>query len=137
MGLYLTIFEGDDELDGVEVGGYGDFGALRDAVVTCLESGNAGSKYPTLILHSDCDGEWSARDAVALEQELEDISGCFRRLSPAPLGSGWQQQVAAKLGLRINTLYDCFFDVDGEPVLERLVNLARLSQHRNLPILFQ
>jgi hypothetical protein len=137
MGLYLTIFDSDGELNGVEVGRYADFGAFRDAVVRCLEAGKAGSKYPTLILHSDCDGEWSPRDAVALEQELEDISGRFRRLPPAPLGSGWQQRVATKLGLQIKTLYDCFFDVDGEPLLERLINLARLSQRRNLPILFQ
>jgi len=37
----------------------------------------------------------------------------------------------------MNTLYDCFFDIDGEPLLERLINLTRLSQRRSLPILFQ
>lgn len=136
MGLYLTIFDGEDELDGVEVGSYSDFGVFRDTVVRQLEPGKAGSKYPTLILHSDCDGQWSPSEAVELEKELEDIGKNFRQLPPAAL-SGWQAQVAKTFGIQIKSLYDCFFDVDGEPLLERLINLAKLSQRRNLPILFQ
>ena len=72
MGLYLTIFAGDEELDGVEVGAYADFSAFRDAVVSNLEAGNAGDRFPTLILHSDCDGEWSPDEAAKLEIELKD-----------------------------------------------------------------
>lgn len=42
MGLYLCVFEGDDELDGVEVGSYADFGAFRSAVATHVEGGIEG-----------------------------------------------------------------------------------------------
>jgi hypothetical protein len=137
MGLYLCIFDGDEEVEGVEVGPYADFGKFRDCVVRELEGGNAGSKFPTLILHSDCDGEWSPTEAGKLETELVEISNEFRRRPSIPITSDWQKQVVKSFGSQINNLYDCFFDVDGEPLLERLVSLAELSQERNLPILFQ
>ena len=137
MGLYLAIFDGNDELDGVEVGHYRDFKTFRDVVTKYLEGGKAGSKYSTLVSHSDSDGKWSPSDAAALEKELEGIAEGLRQLPPMPLQSDWQQQVAKTFRFQMNTLYDCFFDIDGEPLLERLINLTRLSQHRNLPILFQ
>jgi hypothetical protein len=137
MGLYLCIFEGDEEVDGVEVGPYADFNAFRDRVIVELEGGNAGSKFPTLILHSDSDGQWSPAEAGKLEKELKAIGDEFHRRPAARIKSDWQKQVAKSVGLQINNLYDCFFDVDGEPLLERLINLAKLSQQRGLPILFQ
>jgi hypothetical protein len=137
MSLYLAILEDDNELEGLQVGFYSDFAWFRNAVTARLEGGAAGSRYPTLILHSDCDGEWSPRDAARLERELREIGARFRRLPPAPLHSDWQRQVAEECGLRLDSLYDCFFDVDGEPLLERLIVMARLSQARRLPILFQ
>lgn len=136
MGLYLAIFDGDEELDGVEVGSYSDFAAFRDAVVSNLENGHAGSRYPILILHSDCDGEWDPEQANALESELATIAQEFADLAPVPL-DGWKAEVAKMCGIKPTNLNDCFFDVDGEPLPERLIGLARLSQKRNLPILFQ
>ena len=136
MGLYLAIFDGDVELDGVEVGAYADFSAFRDAVVSKLEAGNAGSRFPTLILHSDCDGEWTPGQAAALEAELGVIAKEFASLPPVPL-DGWKAEVAKMVGTRPANLADCFFDIDGEPLLERVLGLARLSQERNLPVLFQ
>ncbi|HVP52923.1 MAG TPA: Imm70 family immunity protein [Terriglobales bacterium] len=137
MGLYLAVFDDGDELDGVEIVGYSDFSAFRNAVVNNLEGSVAGSRFPTLILHSDCDGQWTPNEAAVLEHELEIISSRFRKLPPTPLNSDWQKQVAKTLGLQLNSLYDCFFDVDGEPLLDRLIKLAKLSQARSLPILFQ
>lgn len=137
MGLYLTVFDDEDELDGVEVGTYADFDVLREAVVNNLEGRAAGSRFSTLILHSDCDGQWSPSEAMALEKELREISSRFRELPPIPLNSDWQQQIAKIFGIELRSLYDCFFDVDGEPLLERLIGLALLSQAKNLPILFQ
>jgi hypothetical protein len=137
MGLYLAVFHDAEELDGVEVGAYSDFSAFRNAVVKNLEHGVAGSRLPTLVLHSDCDGQWTPSEAAALQKELEIISTRFRELPSIPLDAGWQRQVAKTFAIQIKSLYDCFFDVDGEPLLERLIGLAKLSQARNLPILFQ
>jgi hypothetical protein len=137
MGLYLAVFDGGDELDGVEVGTYADFGAFRDAIVENLEDGAPGSRFPVLVLHSDCDGQWSSLEAVALEKELEAISARFRELPPIPLSADWQVEAARSFGIRPQSLYDCFFDVDGEPLLERLIGLVRLSQATSFTIFFQ
>jgi Immunity protein 70 len=136
MGLYLAVFDGDDEIDGVEVGSYDDFAFFRDAVASGLEGGNAGSRFPTLISHSDCDGEWTPEQALALESELGAITKEFADLPPVLL-DGWKAEVARMFGIKPSSLGDCFFDVDGEPLLERLTGLAKLSRERNLPILFQ
>jgi len=137
MGLYLTIFDGDVEIDGVEVGSYSDFNYLRDIIVNKLESGLAGSRFPTLNLHSDCDGEWSSEDALTLEMELKKITQEFEKLPPVPYNSEWQNEVAKTFGIKPKSLLECFFDVDGEPLLERILGLTKLSQELKLPILFQ
>jgi len=137
MGLYLAIFNDDTELDGVEIGSYADFSTFRNNVVRHLESGDAGSQCPTLILHSDCDCQWTPEEATKLEKELELIAVRFKELPPIPLNSEWQRQVAKTFGIKLQSLYDCFFDIDGEPLVERLISLARLSRKNNLPILFQ
>jgi hypothetical protein len=137
MGLYLSVFDDDSELDGVEVGSYADFSAFRSAVVRNLEGGAPGSRFPTLILHSDCDGIWTPAEAAALEKELEVVSAEFRELPPVAVTVDWQKEVVRAFGIQIKSLYDCYFDVDGEPLLERVIGLCQLSQARNLPILFQ
>jgi hypothetical protein len=137
MGLYLAVFDGDRELDGVEVGSYSDFGVFRNAVVTNLEGGAAGSRFPTLILHSDCDGLWTPSEATTLQRELEIIRAGFRECPPIALSAVWQREVTMILGIQIRNLCDCFFDVDGEPLLDRLIDLAKLSHTRKAPILFQ
>jgi Immunity protein 70 len=137
MGLYLTVFDDGEELDGVEIGSYDDFAFFRDAVVWNVEGGTAGASCPILILHSDCDGQWSPDEAASLETELEVIARKFADLPPVSLGDGWKPEVAKMFGIRPANLADCFFDVDGELLLNRLIGLAKLSQERNLPILFQ
>ena len=137
MSLYLCMFQDDDEVDGVALGAYSDFGNFRDTVATALEGGRVGSRFPVLMLHSDCDGEWSVDDCRKLEIELETISAELKVQPPRKLFSEWQQGVAKRIGLNPTNLYDCFMDVDGEPLLERLLDLARLAQRRGLPIVFQ
>jgi len=137
MGLYLAIFDGDDELNGLEVGSYADFATFRSAVATHVEGGVVGSRCPTLMLHSDCDGQWSPEEAAVLQDELTIITDRFMQLPPELLGDGWKPEVAKTFGLRPTNLYDCFFDVDGEPLLDRLMGLAQLSVQRSLPIVFQ
>ncbi|AMV18362.1 Imm70 family immunity protein [Planctomyces sp. SH-PL14] len=137
MGLYLCVFDDGDELEGVEVGSYADFGFFRDSVTELLEGGKTGDKYPTLILHSDCDGEWTLAECERLKGELEDISAKFRDLPAIQYQSDWQRHVAHFLGLKPTCLYDSFIDVDGEPVLERLSRLCSVAIQSGQSIVFQ
>jgi hypothetical protein len=137
MGLNLTVFACNQELDWVDIGLYEDFAVFRDAVSEQLEHSGLGTRFPTLMLHSDCDGHWTPKDAERLVVELTTIAGEFRSLPPIPLKSAWKQKVAKIIGIVPKDLYECFFDVDGEFLLERLIDLAQLSVKRNLPILFQ
>ena len=137
MGLYLCVFEGDKELDGVVVGTYMDFDVFRTAVVNRLENRIPGSRYPTLILHSDCDGEWTVEQCRELEKELQALGAAFRGLPPSDFNADWQKGVAKVLGLHPQNLYESFIDVDGEPLIERLLTLCRLAQEHGQPILFQ
>jgi hypothetical protein len=137
VGLYLCIFDGDDEIDGVEVGPYADFGELRDYIVRELEEGKAGTRFPTFILHSDCDGEWSVDDATKLLTELEEIGGSMKAQKPVPFVSEWKSKVAKNIGLVPKSAFESFVDVDGEFVLMRIQNLVRVALEHQLPILFQ
>jgi hypothetical protein len=85
MGLNLCIFDGDKEVDGVEVGPYADFDAFRNCVIQELERGNAGSKFPTLILPADSDGRWSPAEAGELKKGLVAIGDEFHRRPPVPI----------------------------------------------------
>jgi immunity protein 70 of polymorphic toxin system len=116
MGLYLAVFDGDEEIEGVEVGSYSDFAAFRAAIAEQLEGGTIGSRFPTLMLHSDSDGTWSPEEAARLQIELKQIGYEFRERPPAEL-KGWQAGVAASLGIAPKNLHESFFDVDGEPLL--------------------
>ncbi len=45
MGLYLCIFEHDDELDGIDVGSYSGFNFFRDTVTELLENAVTGTQF--------------------------------------------------------------------------------------------
>jgi hypothetical protein len=137
MGLYLCIFDGGEDVDGVEVGAYADFDALRDYIVSQLEAGRPGSRFPTLVLHSDCDGEWSVAECQQLQGELAEIIAAFRELPAIEFGSDWQRAVAKSIGLKPQNALESFIDVDGEFVLERLQTLVQNALKRDAPILFQ
>lgn len=138
MGLYLAVFDNDKELEGVEVGSYADFGVFRDTVAGRLEAGVAGSRFPTLMGHSDCDGSWLVEDIPRLEKELIQIGEELRRLPPLDLKPGsWQNVVAKTLGLTPMNLYESFFDIDGEPLIERLSRLVQVARTHGKEILFQ
>jgi hypothetical protein len=137
MSLYLCIFDDDEELGGVDVGAYSDFGNFRKTIADVLENGQAGSRFPLLMLHPDCDGEWSVNDCQKLESELKTISAELKKQPPREFFSGWQKNAAKQFSLHPMNLYDCFIDVDGEPLLERLLDLVLLAESRGLPIIFQ
>lgn len=137
MGLYLCIFEEDEDVDGVEVGSYADYNALRDYVVRELESGFAGSRFPTFVLHSDCDGEWTVTECQSLQGEIDQIVADLRVRPPIGFASEWQVAVAKSVGLIPKNAFESFIDVDGEFLLERLRGLAENAVERGLPIVFQ
>ena len=137
MGLYLCIFDGDEDINGVEIGSYADFGAFRDYVSGELERGQKGANFPTLMLHSDCDGEWSVADCQKLQVELYEIAMAFKTRPPVDFSSDWQKVVAKSIGLKPQNAFESFIDVDGEFLVERLQSLVKDALTRRLPILFQ
>lgn len=137
MSLYLCVFDDDEELDGVEVGAYSEYGAFLDQIIATCEGGRAGTKYPLLTMHSDCDGEWTVDQCRELEVALTDIARRFRDLPPREFPSLAQSQVAKSTGFKPSNLAECFLDVDGEPLLDRLIDLTRTAQRVGRPILFQ
>jgi hypothetical protein len=138
MGLYLCVFDdAGNELGGVEIGSYADFNFFRDAVVNTVEKGNAGTVCPMLNTHSDNDGAWTSEDACRLLAELNQIEEIMRQYPPIEFNSEWKNEVAKTFGLSPKTLLDCFFDIDGEPLVERLDQLAQISIASGQPILFQ
>lgn len=138
MGLYLCIFDGDEEIDGVEIGAYSDFSRFRVSIANLLEDGQPGSKYPVLQNHSGADGEWSPNECYILIDELTEIAEAFKTLPPIKFEEKSWQDNAIKSGRVIpKNLYDSFFDVNKEPLIERLIDLCQKSQKHNLPILFQ
>jgi immunity protein 70 of polymorphic toxin system len=137
MGLYLCIFEGDEDIDGLEVGSYADYNALRDYVVRGLEEGKAGSRFPTFVMHSDSDGEWSVEECYQLRDELSAIVEAMKTRPPVEFFSEWQRDVAKSVGLVPQNAFECFIDVDGEYLLERLQDLVEKGITKQLPILFQ
>jgi hypothetical protein len=140
VGLYLCVFQDrlvDEELEGVEVGSYGDFHRFREAVSDNLEGGNWGSRFPILMGHDDSDGVWSPEEAAKLELELLSIADGFAKLPPTGFEAEWQVDVARSNGIEPKSLLESFIDVDGEPLLERLIDLARTAVAAKMPICFQ
>jgi len=138
MGLYLCVFdEAESELEGVEIGLYADFNWFRFTLSAAIEGDRVGSKLPTLMGHSDCDGIWSVEECRALDDELALVEQELVNFEPVALNSPWQAQVAKKLYLEFTSLSDCFFDVDGEPLIGRLRKLCRVAIDNARPIEFQ
>jgi immunity protein 70 of polymorphic toxin system len=139
MGLYLCVFSSDDrddDLDGIEVGSYDDFGTFRDEVHGRLEAGeNWGALFPTLLEHSDCDGEWTVDECRTLGDELATIRWAFAAMDP-PAYSGWQAEAAEHAGHRPANFAEYFIDIDGEILLDRMSDLAQLAIEAGRPITF-
>jgi hypothetical protein len=139
MGLYLCVFAGDDddeELDGVEVGGYDDFGEFRDLITRLLENGIWASRFPVLMNHPDSAGEWGPAQASQLQRELTVIRTELAAMAAPAYPDGWQAKVARQLGHQPGNYSAYFIDIDGEPLLNRLMDLAGLSVQTGRPITF-
>ena len=73
MGLCLYVLgsepggdEDPEEIAECDVGHYSDFGCFRNTIARHL----GATRYPTLMEHSDCDGQWSLAEIPTLEREL-------------------------------------------------------------------
>ncbi len=141
MGLYLCVCASEDEdveVDGVEIGCYDDLHILRTTIAERLENGIWGSRFPVFMSHADSDGEWTADEAQMLGRELLVIDGELAELPPRPFAAdSWQARVQRTLGVSPASMSECFIDVDGEPLLARLRELAEIAVAQGCPISFQ
>ena len=131
MSLYLTILDGEEELEGWTLGHYSDFGYFREVI----ESKLGAKDYPVLMQHSDCDGEWPANSLHVLKAELDGIASAFEELPAEEIASAFEH--TAEYRSAATNLYECFHNVDGENLFDALRELCELGAKRGLPILFQ
>jgi hypothetical protein len=131
MSLYLTIFDGEEEITGWVFGHYSDFGYFRDTIAEVLDE----EEFLTLMRHSDCDGQWSPGEQVSLRRELLTIGAHFKKLPPRIIEKAFEH--TAEHRAKAANLYDCFHNVDGENVFEALIALCDEGIRHQHPILFQ
>jgi hypothetical protein len=137
MGLCLLVLgpEDDDEEEPEEiaecdVGHYSDFGCFRDAIATHL----LAEQYPTLMNHSDSDGEWTLAEIPKLELELREIRDAFKQLPPEDLRDAFEHTAEFRAGAQ--SLYDCFHNVSGENLFKALLHLCAVAREHERPITF-
>ena len=136
MGLYLCVFREDEELLGVDVGSYDDFERFRDAARA--RDRRMFRRYGALRVNMSPTTHWSPREAARLAGELVHLREALRQAPAQPFPSGsWQAARAAELGLAPTSLAECFFDFDGGPLFDRLLELCRVAVEAREPILFQ
>lgn len=111
MSLYLCVFDGDEELAGVDVGSYSNFDDFRKIAAQLVWTGVAGGPLPVLLDHEDSDGEWTVAELPVLQEELE------RLRDRKPLAR--------------------FEDTDGMPLVDAMLALTLVAQDAGVPILFQ
>lgn len=139
MGLCLHVFDRDsspddendpEDLAECEVGHYRDFGCFRETIARHIPAGSC----PTLMAHSDSDGEWTIDEIPALERELTKIAETFTSLPPEELRDAFEHTAEYRTNAR--SLYDCFHNVNGENLFEALQELCRIARENNRPITF-
>ena len=133
MGLYLCISTEDqeDELAACDVGHYSDFGCFRDTITHHMRA----TDFPVLMMHSDCDGEWTVEELPALLREVETIAAKFRTLPPEDPAKTFEH--TAEYRTVAKSLYDCFHEVNGENLFEALITLCRQGIRSQRLITFQ
>ena len=135
MGLCLYVFDresgGDEEpeeLAECDVGHYSDFGCFRDSIGRHL----GADPYPTLMQHSDCDGEWTLAEVPVLEQELREIAARFKQLPPEEPVGAFEHTAEYRAGAK--SLYDCFHEVNGDNLFQALLDLCEVARRHGRPI---
>lgn len=138
MGLYLAIFKNEEEINGLEVGTYEYFGIFRDCIFELIENNtNWGSICPTIMNHSDCDGKWEPKKSIELISELKKIKEIFQKQTPNKKIIAQKIDLIDLYQIKPQNLYDCFIDVDGENLIDRLSDLCKEAIDNDLDIVFQ
>ena len=137
MGLCLYVLasdpQGDDEPDELaecDLGHYSDFACFRATIARHLDA----TRFPVLMNHSDCDGEWSTAEIPVLESELRAIAERFQELPPEEPVNAFEHTADERAGAQ--SLYDCFHNVDGENLFEALLALCQSARKYSRPITF-
>jgi hypothetical protein len=137
MGLCLYVLgsepggkEEPEEIAECDVGHYSDFGCFRDTIARHLDA----TRYPTLMEHSDCDGQWSLAEIPSLERELREIGSAFRGVPPQEPVGAFEHTAEDREGA--TSLYDCFHNVSGENLFEALLELCQVAKEHGRPITF-
>ena len=136
MGLCLHLFGPDvgeeepEEIAECDVGHYSDFECFRDTIARQLDA----RQFPTLMDHSDCEGDWTSIEIPVLERELREIGAAFKKLSPQEPRGAFEHTAEYREGA--SSLYDCFHNVDGENLFEAILDLCALARQHKRPITF-
>jgi len=137
MGLCLYVFvpaDGDDEepeeIADCDVGHYSDFGCFRSTIARHLDA----RRFPILMEHSDCDGEWALAEIPRLERELQEIGAAFKKLPAEEPREAFEHTAEYRTGAK--SLYDCFHEVNGENLFEALLALCAVAREHGRPITF-
>lgn len=133
--MEFCILSGDSVIETVSTGSVDDFYYFRDSIHSALEEGEFGSKFPIFMRRFEPD-KWQVEEIGLLQRELKTIAEAFKKLPPEPLDSHWKSRAACS-GARYANLYEVFVDADGEPLLERLINLCRVAQREKKPIVLR
>jgi len=105
----------------------------------CLSEGGSPATRccPVLIKHSDCDGQWTPQEASLLLREFDLIQAAFSNSPPMAFNADWKGTWRKRPALIHRVCLTVFFDIDGEPLKERLRGLAKVRIESDALILFQ
>ena len=131
MTLYLCVFDEKEEVAGLLVGHYSDFGCFRDAVASRLGS----DRFPLLLEHSDCDGAWEVGELRPLREELLALSEALAKQPPFEPVDAFEHTAERRVGSR--NMLESFHSVDGRQLVGALLDLCDDAIRVGHPILFQ
>ena len=131
MGVRLSVRDGGGELGAVETATEDDFMYFRDSVTAALEPNGYGTRFPTFM--QKFFSSWEAGEVAALERELKELHAAMRQLPPNPADGNWSSKLAGS-GRGPETLAEVFVDIDGAPLVERLIALAALARKKGVGV---
>lgn len=140
MALHLAVRQGDQEIEGFEIGSFVDFDRFLNHVVQTLEGGNPGTKFPAVSNgpeRDESDGDdWSVKYCERLRAELSALGEAMKSQPPVPFASPQQEKAARGKGLTPSNAYESFINDKGEFLIDGLQRLVNAAVERKLSIQF-